>query len=168
MPFPTPEMTPLALLPAEVGISQLLWKFCMGWSTMPAIAPERTINRMLMSCTHSWIFCGHTGGSSLRRGQNRKSHKWHTDGSVCDLSRICAHWLCGSPQMLWSTADVTDWQSAGTRSDESSCLVQRWPDLCVFQTDFSFTALWVFIETLLWCLHCAVSLLWACVWGTAD
>lgn len=41
MPFPTPEITPLALLPAELCISQFLWKFCMGWSTMPAIAPDR-------------------------------------------------------------------------------------------------------------------------------
>ena len=44
MPFPTPEMTPLALLPAELCISQFLWKFCMGWSTMPAIAPKTTRN----------------------------------------------------------------------------------------------------------------------------
>lgn len=41
MPFPTPEMTPLALLPAELCISHCLWKFCMGWSTMPAIAPAQ-------------------------------------------------------------------------------------------------------------------------------
>lgn len=41
MPFPTPEITPLALLPAELWISQLLWKFCIGWSTMPAMAPAR-------------------------------------------------------------------------------------------------------------------------------
>lgn len=40
MPFPTPEMTPLALVPAELWDSQFLWKFCIGWSTIPAMAPE--------------------------------------------------------------------------------------------------------------------------------